>query len=244
MQAKLFIHTDKVYAPVKPLDSFTEEEKAQTRWPHTLRHILAISIRPERYQRLVANAGWLGGFVRKVEGVDGRALGTIEQLTEQGIYAGGDRYNHMTRGQIACFLSHRRAWQRVVDEQLPTALILEDDCDLVPHPYTLRYINDVVERELNFPWDVLYLGRNPALCETLGGPIRQHLVHTGRTWGLFAYAVTLQSATQLLESTRGPIEEPVDIRVSTMKQPRRRVGFSPIALFIRTDEESDTEGIA
>ena len=35
----------------------------------------------------------------------------------------------LTRGEVACFLSHRVAWQRVVDEQRPM-LILEDDAVL------------------------------------------------------------------------------------------------------------------
>lgn len=35
-------------------------------------------------------------------------------------------------GEIACFLSHRNAWQEIVDRGLDAALILEDDVDLVP----------------------------------------------------------------------------------------------------------------
>lgn len=33
-------------------------------------------------------------------------------------------------GEIGCALSHRKVWQRIVDEQLPYALVLEDDVTL------------------------------------------------------------------------------------------------------------------
>ncbi len=36
------------------------------------------------------------------------------------------------RGEIACFLSHRALWQRMVDDGLDQALILEDDVALEP----------------------------------------------------------------------------------------------------------------
>ena len=35
-------------------------------------------------------------------------------------------------GEIGCFLSHRKAWQRIVDENLPHALVIEDDAVFLP----------------------------------------------------------------------------------------------------------------
>ena len=37
----------------------------------------------------------------------------------------------ISRGELACFLSHRAIWQRMVDERIDQALILEDDVALV-----------------------------------------------------------------------------------------------------------------
>ena len=38
------------------------------------------------------------------------------------------RYPHaLRRGEIGCFLSHRKAWQAIIDQELDAALILEDD---------------------------------------------------------------------------------------------------------------------
>ena len=41
-------------------------------------------------------------------------------------------------GAIGCFLSHRRAWQHVVDHDLPMALICEDDAELLTAPGSLQ----------------------------------------------------------------------------------------------------------
>ncbi|MDF7676943.1 glycosyltransferase family 25 protein [Neisseriaceae bacterium ESL0693] len=38
----------------------------------------------------------------------------------------------VVRGEMGCALSHRSVWQRIVDEQIPYALILEDDIDIDP----------------------------------------------------------------------------------------------------------------
>ena len=35
----------------------------------------------------------------------------------------------LNRGELACFLSHRKAWQEIIDQNLDCALILEDDID-------------------------------------------------------------------------------------------------------------------
>lgn len=38
----------------------------------------------------------------------------------------------LNTGEIGCFLSHRAAWQRILDEDLDAALILEDDVQIEP----------------------------------------------------------------------------------------------------------------
>lgn len=38
----------------------------------------------------------------------------------------------LSPGEVGCFLSHRRCWQRIVDEGLDCALIVEDDLQVAP----------------------------------------------------------------------------------------------------------------
>jgi len=242
---KLFTHTDVLYTPLKLLTDYTLNEQmdaVKQYWPEQLKNILAITIDDTRYNKLFNNSGFLSSFIQKIDGINGRTLPCVKELQKQKIYEPFNTWNPMTRGQIACFMSHQKAWQRVVDLNLPFALIVEDDCDLISHPDTLKYISQVFTQELNFTWDLLYLGRNPAFCRTIS-KVRPHVVSVEKTWGLFAYAVSLHGATQLLKETSGPIKEPVDVCVSTCAFPKRKIAFSPIALFIRTDELSDTSNI-
>ncbi len=38
----------------------------------------------------------------------------------------------LSRNEVACFLSHRKTWQAIVDQNLDAALVLEDDVALTP----------------------------------------------------------------------------------------------------------------
>lgn len=44
------------------------------------------------------------------------------------------RYHYdLTSGEVGCYLSHIRCWQKIVDEKLDYAIILEDDLNLSPN---------------------------------------------------------------------------------------------------------------
>ncbi len=38
----------------------------------------------------------------------------------------------LSKNEIACFLSHRKAWQAIVDKQLDAGFVIEDDIELTP----------------------------------------------------------------------------------------------------------------
>lgn len=47
----------------------------------------------------------------------------------------------LTAGEIGCFLSHRKCWEKLVESGDDWALILEDDC--IFHPASSRYLTSV-----------------------------------------------------------------------------------------------------
>eukprot|EP00930_Biecheleria_cincta_P001495 TRINITY_DN102632_c0_g1_i1.p1 TRINITY_DN102632_c0_g1~~TRINITY_DN102632_c0_g1_i1.p1 ORF type:complete len:467 (-),score=50.74 TRINITY_DN102632_c0_g1_i1:40-1440(-) len=60
-----------------------------------------------------------------------------------------------TLGMIGCFVSHQRVWQRVVDEDLPAVVVLEDDAVVFAN------FNSNLQRligEMPEDWDVCLLG--------------------------------------------------------------------------------------
>lgn len=58
----------------------------------------------------------------------------------------------LSLGEIGCYLSHRSAWQKIVDEQLDYAIILEDDCKLEP---TFKEVPQAISKLIN--WDYIKL---------------------------------------------------------------------------------------
>jgi glycosyl transferase family 25 len=63
----------------------------------------------------------------------------------------------MTEGEIACYLSHVQTWQRIVDEKLDYAVILEDDILLQEG---IQQGLDAIAL-FNEPWDLIKLAEAP-----------------------------------------------------------------------------------
>jgi glycosyl transferase family 25 len=237
--AQLYKYTDNVLENVKDITT-TEDKFVVEEWPLCLRNILIISIRPDRLKRCLDRLGGLSKYVTIIDGVNGEKL-DMANLEEKGEVEHINELNKLTRGQVGCFLSHRKAWQHVVSENNEFGFILEDDCDLRPAYQTLELIQAALE-EIKFTWDVLYVSRNPALCK-VRQHISPHIVQVGKTWGLFAYAVTNKAASELLAASTTITGNAVDVFVScTRKAARLKLAISPIP-FIVVPEESDTVGI-
>ncbi|TWT86345.1 glycosyltransferase family 25 protein [Neorhodopirellula pilleata] len=88
------------------------------------------SARKAQVDRIVANCPV---DCQIVDAVDGREL---SQAEFENVYCPNlhrPRYPfELNRGEVGCFLSHRRLWQRMIDQNLPQALIIEDDVDFEP----------------------------------------------------------------------------------------------------------------
>jgi len=89
--------------------------------------------------------------VERFPATDGKAMSEQEIAA----VATGPAQWFCTKGMLGCFLSHRRIWQKVVDEQLPAVVVLEDDVRLMPQ------FGDKLRRlisELPEDWEVCLLG--------------------------------------------------------------------------------------
>ena len=115
----------------------------------------------------------------------------------------------LTRGEVGCFLSHRKVWQEIVDRALPSALVLEDDAAVQ---------TDLLERTLALIADHLADGDYVRLPAKVRDRERMVVAVAGKTKlfvnsrvGLttLAQVVTLGAARRLLEAT-GRFDRPVD----------------------------------
>ena len=78
-------------------------------------------------QRLLAEVGLEAEFV---SAVDGRAMTATDRAQYDSRLARRNYRSEMTNSEIACYLSHYRLYERIWRENLPVALILEDDIDI------------------------------------------------------------------------------------------------------------------
>ena len=89
----------------------------------------------------------------------GKAL-TSEELSHWYDAAANQRYYHrdLTLGEVGCYISHMRVWQKVVDESIPYAIVLEDDLHIEP---SFAAILNQIE-QLSTDWDMIKLSDNRA----------------------------------------------------------------------------------
>ncbi|GGF60867.1 glycosyltransferase family 25 protein [Alteromonas lipolytica] len=113
----------------------------------------------------------------------------------------------ISRGEIGCYLSHRTLWQRMVDEQIEVAVIIEDD--IIIDPKFGEVISKIAQVK---HWDMIKLAARRG-CE---GDERFDL-GDGYSLVNFAkvpncttgYAITLSGAKKLLSRRR--FFRPVDV---------------------------------
>ena len=116
----------------------------------------------------------------------------------------------ITDGEIGCYLSHYRLWRRIVSEQTPCALVLEDD---------VRWDDDMrsVVRELAETaqsWSVALLSADMKKVpgrklRGLSGGARSLVMCNRRARTTAAYMISQRGARELLEYCR-EITAPID----------------------------------
>lgn len=95
------------------------------------------------------------------EAVDGRALSEEDLSSLKFLPGYEDPYHRrpMKWGEIGCFLSHYRIWERVVEEQLDRVIIFEDDVRFTENATEILRgtVEDLMKTQMG--WDFIYLGR-------------------------------------------------------------------------------------
>ncbi|MFL3646689.1 MAG: glycosyltransferase family 25 protein [Cellvibrionales bacterium] len=163
-----------------------------------------------RLANMSAHLQRLGLNFTRISAVDGSALTTSQRTLEYSPDKNRKTYRRaLSNGEIGCYLSHRACWQRIVDDHLDVALVLEDDAVLHEHlPGLLTTIE-----QLSSPWDLI------KLCD----PQKNKKAHSWRPLnqnfqlseykklpsGAIGYAVSSHGAAKLVEA-RATFGRPVD----------------------------------
>ncbi|NVK23387.1 MAG: glycosyltransferase family 25 protein [Gammaproteobacteria bacterium] len=144
----------------------------------------------------------------RISAVAGRRL-TEQEITE--CYDANNNLKHhhrdLTKGEMGCYLSHRKIWQKMVDGQIPKALILEDDIRIQPR---LLEALDIANKSQG--WEVIKVADAESVCPAHSKELTDNMTLVSyfkvpnRTMGYF---ITLEAAKKMLSLKR--FYRPVDV---------------------------------
>mmetsp|Transcript_52893 Transcript_52893/g.123798 ORF Transcript_52893/g.123798 Transcript_52893/m.123798 type:complete len:431 (-) Transcript_52893:16-1308(-) len=201
---------------VAPIVEKQAAAEASTSIPPIL--VVNLDRSPDRWKNCQEEFVREGLNVDRFPATDGKAMSTeavVASATTSAKY-------FCTPGMIGCFLSHQRIWQKVVDEQLPAAVVFEDDVRLYPDfEPRLKECMAELPASGNDKWDVCLLGA--VACANhpiepwymkyysflIGGGraspgksrlISDHVFVPHRPAGTHAYMVSQAGAQKLLEA--------------------------------------------
>lgn len=159
-----------------------------------------------------------------IDAVKGSNLPDTEFLKNHKLLADTfiDPYGLLNKNIIGCALSHRKAYQRFLDDSIKSALILEDDVRWTPEGY--RFILsgkiDEIRAELKkVDWDIFIwglVGSNiPHYMNTPSNTkwIREYKKYSP-DWAAHAYHITRGGAKKLLANNT-PIQFAADVNLET-----------------------------
>jgi glycosyl transferase family 25 len=94
----------------------------------------------------------------RISAVDGSQLEHNELTQFYDVDLNRQQYHSLlTLGEIGCYLSHRKVWQKIVDEQLDFALVLEDD--FINNTDISELVHNVAQ--IKQPWHCIKLAEFP-----------------------------------------------------------------------------------
>ena len=168
----------------------------------------------ERRSRMTARLESLGAEYEIVDAVDGKELDLSELGTRlrQDIFRKKKAQN-LSPAEVGCYLSHYNLWERIAAENMPAAIVAEDDAI-----FTADFLR-VVSAAADMPreWDVIHLSPKPhkwrnAVVEKIGGEYRVCRM-SGRIVLTVGYLISAAGVKKLLPQLR-EINDVIDYAMS------------------------------
>lgn len=174
--------------------------------------IINLHRRPAKLKHVLAQLYTHGLNAKIVDAIDGDAFTSQEEIEKLGArtlpgYCGHkNTLPHLTTGQLGCFMSHFAIWHYMVEHQIPSALILEDDFDLQPNFKGL--LGEYLEEARGHDWNLMYVGRSPTEPDIRR--VTEHLAQPGYTLWTVGYLFKLDAARALVEAETQSRLAPLD----------------------------------
>ena len=169
-----------------------------------------------RKENIIRQLDVLGMSYTIFNAVNGKTLNAEEIAQHYDRENAVRELRELVPGEIGCALSHLGVYKKIVEKDLPVALVLEDDANLLPESLDFPPLLDVLQKlktrfNCNDPVVVLLSHvrryRKHSLISLVG---KLELADTyGETFMAYAYFITNSAARRLLENTY-PIRMPCD----------------------------------
>ncbi|CAI5933606.1 unnamed protein product [Closterium sp. NIES-65] len=126
------------------------------------------------------------------------------------------RRERLTRGEVACALSHYLVWLEVLRRKLPYAIVLEDDVTFTTSTFRADFERNIAEaNELltrqhspESPPDILFVGHMGVLAGHFMPLLSPHIAWDPLSWCSFAYIISHRGAARLVEGFK--VDDPLD----------------------------------
>ena len=164
----------------------------------------------------------------------------------------------LSKGAIACFLSHKKGWQQILDEKLNVTWIVEDDAR-IKYPLAKHLDSLIEEIEKADPdWEMIYTVKSsvdhfytvtehtkalPHIEEsarTYDQPFTKNSIQCGPGTCTAGYLLSQKGARKLLQLCE-EIEYPLDVQVSIALKQINMYSFSPLISYYLEDGISDSQ---
>ncbi|NVK23379.1 MAG: glycosyltransferase family 25 protein [Gammaproteobacteria bacterium] len=142
--------------------------------------------------------------LERVAGVLGKAL-SIEEVAKYYDEAANSEvhYRTLSLGEIGCYLSHRKCWQKIVDSGEPFGVVVEDDINITGD------VSAAIEaiQHIEFEWDLIKLAAYKRKTRPVKFSHRLNsnfslVIHDKPMSGCAATAYSREGAIKLLEATK------------------------------------------
>ncbi|XP_077460689.1 procollagen galactosyltransferase 1 [Stigmatopora argus] len=162
--------------------------------------------RADRRERMLRNLHEMELSCKVVAAVDGKALNKsdIESMGIKMLPGYKDPYHGrpLTKGELGCFLSHYNIWKEIVDRNLHTSLVIEDDLrfEVFFKRRLQALLQEVTTHKLD--WDLIYIGRKRMQVDhpEKSVPNVHNLVEADYSYWTLGYMLSLQGAKKLLKA--------------------------------------------
>lgn len=204
--------------------------------------IINLERSPERRQYIVAHLSSLGIPPTITNAVDGKAL-SMATLVQDGTYDDAlcqrtfDR--SLSLGEIACSMSHLAIYRRMVEQDIPVALVSEDDAKF---PADALAQLEALLAAAPADWELLQLRYDARRHESLTPPFVHFPYENGLPVGSTAYLIRRSAAQKILAGAL-PVRYPADSMLGRAAQWGVKVyGIEPIMVDVNNLFPSAIQG--